>query len=366
MLTDSDLRSLVAFSSPSLVLSVYLNTEPSEGNAEAYKLRLRSMLKPFYLPQDVEAVIRYVEHEYGGQGRGMAVFSCADQSFFRAFPLALPVPNLVHVSDRPSLKPLVNLFDNYGGYGVVLVDKQGARVFSFHLGELREQEGTLGQTVKQTKHGGASTLTGRKGGTGGQTQHVDEIIERNMKEAAEFAVHFFEQNRVRRILIGGTDDNVTLFRSHLPKAWQSLVVDTFAMPMTASHAEVLAKALALGREAEIQREAKLVEDMITLAAKGGGAVTGLEETLSEVNNAKVQLLVIEEGMTEVGYRCKACGHLTSHSGKVCPVCEGEMVGQHDIVELAVSAVMRAGGEVEVVHHNPRLQQAGQVGAMLRY
>jgi len=105
MLTDSDLRTLVAFSSPSLVLSVYLNTEPSEGNAEAYKLRLRTMLKPIYLPEDTEAVIRYVEHEYGGQGRGVAVFSCAAQKFFNAFPLAVPVPDLVHVSDRASVKP---------------------------------------------------------------------------------------------------------------------------------------------------------------------------------------------------------------------------------------------------------------------
>ena len=366
MLTDSDLRTLVAFSSPSLVLSVYLNTEPSEGNAEAYKLRLRTMLKSIYLPEDTEAVIRYVEHEYGGQGRGVAVFSCAAQQFFHAFPLAVPVPDLVHVSDRASVKHLANLFDNYGGYGVVLVDKQGARVFSFHLGELREQEGILGEPVKHTKRGGASAMPGRRGGTAGQTQHEDEIIERNMKEAVEFSVRFFEQNHVRRILIGGTDDNVTLFRSLLPKTWQSLVVDTFAMPMTASHAEVFSKAMELGRAAETRRESKLVEDMITAAAKGGGAVTGLEETLQEVNLSKVQLLVIAEGFAEIGYRCKGCGWLTSLRATPCPVCGGEMEGQPDVVELAVSAVMRAGGEVEVVHANHALQQAGQIGAILRY
>ena len=43
------------------------------------------------------------------------------------------------------------MFDVYGGYGVILVDRQGARVFHFHLGELVEQEGVLGTLVKHTK-----------------------------------------------------------------------------------------------------------------------------------------------------------------------------------------------------------------------
>ena len=45
-----------------------------------------------------------------------------------------------------------------------MVDKQGARLFYFHLGELREQEGVLGESVKRTKRGGGSQAAGRRGG----------------------------------------------------------------------------------------------------------------------------------------------------------------------------------------------------------
>ncbi|WP_299024067.1 hypothetical protein [uncultured Thermanaerothrix sp.] len=366
MLTDQDVRELLKFTSPHPVLSVYLNTDPTLGNKDSYRLRLRNMLKKVDLPQDEEAVERYIMQEYDWSGRGVAVFSCAPQGFFRAYSLAIPVRDLVHVSDRPSVRVLADLLDSYGGYGVVLVDKQGARLFHFHLGELREQEGIVGELVKRTKHGGASSLPGARGGIAGRTKHVDEVIERNMKEAADFAVAFFEQNRVRRILIGGTEDNVALFRSLLPKAWQSLIVGTFPMNMTASHAEVLAKAMQVGQEAETKRENQLIKDLITAAAKNSGAVIGLENTLQAVNEDRVSTLVILEGFGQAAYRCTQCGYLTSRQQTTCPACGGEMHEIADAVDFAVSRVMRGGGDVEVVHHNPEFEKAGMIGAFLRY
>jgi hypothetical protein len=35
--------------------------------------------------------------------------------------------------DRPYVKPLVDLLDAYGAYGVVLVDSQGGRVFFYFI-----------------------------------------------------------------------------------------------------------------------------------------------------------------------------------------------------------------------------------------
>ncbi len=366
MLTDQDVRELLKFTSPHPVLSVYLSTDPTLGNKDSYRLRLRNMLKKVNLPQDEEAVERYMMQEYDWSGRGVAVFSCAPEGFFRAYALAVPVRDLVHVGDRPSVRVLADLLDSYGGYGVVLVDKQGARLFHFHLGELREQEGIVGEAVKRTKHGGASSLPGARGGTAGRTKHVDEVIERNMKEAVDFAISFFEQNRIRRILIGGTEDNVALFRSLLPKAWQSLIVGTFPMNMTASHAEVLAKAMQVGQEAESKRESQLIKDLITAAAKNSGAVIGLEDTLQAVNEDRVMTLVILEGFGQSAYRCAQCGYLTSRQQGACPACGGEMQEIPDAVDFAISRVMRSGGDVEVVHRNPDLEKAGMIGSFLRY
>jgi peptide chain release factor subunit 1 len=359
MFSESDLRELVQFTSQTPVLSLYLNTDPTQGNSETHKLRARSMLKEVPLPQDLEVIQRFLDHEYNWSGRGIAIFSCAAQEFLRSYSLAVPVRNLVHVGDRPSVKILAGLMDNYGGYGVVLVDKQGARLFFFNLGSLIEQEGVVGEEVKHAKRGAASSMPGRRGGGADPSRAVDEQVERNMKDAAGFAARFFEAHHVRRVLIGGTDENVTLFRGFLPKAWQSLVVGTFAMSMTASHADVQNKATQIGMETEAHREAALIERIVTSAAKGTDGSVGLEKTLQAVNDGRVMTLVIAEGFRKVGYLHNETGALSVTMGE----------GTHkiyDVVDQAVSVVMRSGGEVEVAQHSEALEKAGNIGALLRY
>jgi len=358
MLSESDLRELVEFTAQSPVLSLYLNIDPTQGNSDANKLRARSMIKDVPLAQDVEAIQRYLDLEFDWSGRGLAIFTCAAQGFFRAYPLSVPVRNLVHVGDRPSIRGLADVLDNYGGYGVVLVDKQGARLFHFHLGTLVEQEGVLGEEVKHVKSGGASSVRGQRGGSAGQERAVEAHVERNMKEAAAFASHFFESHHVRRVLIGGTDENTNLFRSLLSKAWQSLVVGTFPMAMTASHAEVLARAMQVGKETEAHREAVLMEKVITGAAQGS-AVVGLEATLNAVNEGRVQTFVLSEDFRKVGYRNRDNGALSLANQD-----NAEKV--FDVVERAVSAVIQHGGEVEVVKPSEAFEMLGNAGALLRY
>ena len=366
MLTESELRELLQFISPDPVLSVYLNTDPSEGNKDSYKLRLRNLLKGVNLPQDVETIERYFQLEYNWSGRGVALFSCAPQNLFRVYPLALPVPDFVHVSDRPSVRKLADLLDSFGGYGVILVDKQGARAFSFHLGQLQEQEGLLGETVKHVKHGGASTVAGRQGGIAGRTRHQEEVVERNMKDAVDFSVNFFNEYKVRRILIGGTDDNVAQFRGLLPKSWQSLIIGTFPMSMSVGHTDVFNKAMQIGQEADKKRAAKLIQDLMGHAVKADGAVVGVEPTLQEINHERVGTLVVMQGLQQPAYRCKECSFITTNPHRTCANCGGEMFQIPDAIDVAVSRTMRRGGDVEVVHASRELEEAGRIGAFLRY
>ena len=272
----------------------------------------------------------------------------------------------IRVGNRPHVKPLVNLFDSYGGYGVALVDKQGARVFSFHLGELREQEGVLGESIRRVKHGGGSQAAGRRSGEAGQTYYSEEVAERNMREAAEFAAQFFNQKNVRRVLLGGTDDNLALFRSLLPKAWQSLVVGSFPISMNASHDEVLERAMAAGKKTDVLREKRLVDAVITGAAKGRGGVVDLDNTLGAIHEGRIQTLLITDGFRAPGYRCKGCEYMTSQEMTKCPFCENEFEKIDDAVELTVRRVLQNGGEVEVLENNPKLREHGNIGALLRY
>jgi peptide subunit release factor 1 (eRF1) len=366
MLTANELDELLHFQSDQPVLSVYLNTDPTAGGVDHYRLRLRGLLKGVDLESDARLIERYFDHEYDWSGRSVAVFSASGGAFFRAYSLAIPLRSRMRVNSRPYVKPLVNLFDSYGSYGVVLVDQQEARLFYFHLGQLREVEELMGEGIRRTKSGGGSQAPGRRGGIAGMTKHTAEQAERNMREAADFSVRFLRENRVRRVLIGGTEDNVALFLTLLPKSWQSLVVGTFPIGMNATHTEVLEKASEIAAAAERKRETRLVDQVVTAAAKGRGGVVRLEDTLGAVHEGRVQTLALLDGFQAPGYRCLGCGYVSVQSLESCPFCGNTFEEIPDAVELAVNRVMRDGGEVEVVQESPALESAGGIGAILRY
>jgi peptide subunit release factor 1 (eRF1) len=366
MLTDHDLQELLGYKAQHPVLSVYLNTDPSEGSADAYKLRLRTMLKGNELREDVAEIERFFNHQNDWSGRSLAVFSCAPENYFRAYPLAVPVRDRVRINSQPYVKPLAQILDAFGGYGVALVDKQGARIFHIHLGEIKEQEGVLGEEVRHTKRGGASTFPGRRGGVAGQTNYAEEVAERNMREAADFAAHFFAEKNVRRVLLAGTDDNLALFRGLLPKVWQSLIVGTFPMSMTASKNEVLERALLIGQDAEHRREIQLVDAAVTGAAKGRGGVIRLDDTLTAVHEGRVHTLLITDGFRAPGYRCQGCGYVTAQKLDSCPFCGKNFEQIPDAVEMAVHKVMELGGDVEVLPNGESGKEFGNIAGLLRY
>jgi peptide subunit release factor 1 (eRF1) len=197
---------------------------------------------------------------------------------------------------------------------------------------------------------------------------MDEVVDRNMKDAVDFAVHFFEENHVRRVLIGGSDENVSLFRGLLPKNWQNQVVGTFTLPMTASNLEVRNMVLRIGTAAAEKTETDLVEQVLTHAAKQNGAVTGMQATYHAINQDRVMNLVFVEDLRKEAFVCSQCGALFAEKAEdLCPQCgSGKLERTLDGIELAVNTVMRRGGEVTVVKASSPLGGVQGIGAVLRY
>jgi peptide subunit release factor 1 (eRF1) len=192
------------------------------------------------------------------------------------------------------------------------------------------------------------------------------VTDRNIKDAVDFATRFFSENNIRRVLVGGADDTVALFCSQLPKAWQSLVVGTFPMSMTASHKEVQERAMEIGQQAESKRESTRAKSVVTGAAKGRGGVIGLDDTLEALREGRVMTLLIREGFRTPGNRCTSCEYIVAEPLDVCPFCNADVEDITDIVEMAVRQVLRSGGEVEVLNRDQQVDGFEQIGALLRY
>ena len=370
MFSRKDLQELAEYKGTGApVLSLYLNVDPSQHTTDEYKLALRQLLRDAgerAAAKDIAAVERFFDLEYDWSGRSVAVFSCSADTFWRAYPLAMPAPDHVFVGSKPYVTPLAKLWDTFGRFVVVIVDKQGARLLLFHVGELIRTEGILGEPVRHVKSGGGSAEAGRRGGAAATAnKHEDQVAARNLKEAAELTVAFCEAHQPRNLLLGGKAATLKQFRAKLPRVWADRVIGTFAADMGIHENEVRDKALKILDEVEREREAALADAVITAAAKGKGGVVRLDDTLSAAHEGRVQTLLVAEGYKAEGFQCQQCAYVTSQHLDKCPFCGGTMGLIPDAVEVIIQQVLEQGGRVEIFAGHKELTVAG-IGGLLRY
>lgn len=348
------------------VLSLYLDADTSQETKESIKLQVRNLLRDADLHNSKSAMMieRYLDHSFNWASPGLALFCCGEMDYFEQFETAVPFRNRLRVSPKPYIKPLAHLLDFYAHYGVILVDRVGARFFAYHLGQLEETEGIMGEETQNIKKGSGSSAHGMRGGSGGG-RHEEEVANRNLREAAQEATNFFTKNKIRRLFIGGTIKTVSQFQELLPKQLQSCIAGTFAMDMTAGEHEVRAHSLGMLREVNAKREKQVVAQLMDAEAKGGNGVIGLDDTLQAVNEKRVQTLVISDGYRSPGYFNESSGFVVANLAK-SPISPDELTAVDDVVDIALNFTMNQGGHAEVVNGNSLLEENGRIGAILRY
>jgi rubrerythrin len=367
MFDENSLRELASVVAKGPILSVYLDVDPTKMIADAYKLELREMLKHLEDTADAadrDAVREYVDLSHDWSGRGLVMFSRAAIGLWYVFSLAVPVRSQITVGQKPHITQLVELDDLYGHYVVAQVDRQGARFFHFRMGELKDQEGTLGEDIHRTRRGRGSSVIGMRGGSQQSGRRQAELVQRNLKDAAAALTVFCERHQPEHLLLAGAEPTLAQFMEDLPIALRDKVVDMFAADMDESELQIRDQSLEIMQRAAEKRHRKVASAVVTAAAKGMNGVVGLDGILSAAHEGRVQVLVVERKYQEPGYRCKGCGYLTTQALARCVFCGDSFLEIPDAVEAVVSQVVEKGGDVVFVASGA--MGAAQIGAILRY
>jgi hypothetical protein len=118
VIPDKELKILESFNGRGhVVLSAYLPLNTPEQRKTAYekftKLAQQRLEACGHRPdcreamrEDIEIVGLYLKSNGHRHNPGLAIFSCAVELFWRAFPLPLPVPAQVSVGSHFDLEPL--------------------------------------------------------------------------------------------------------------------------------------------------------------------------------------------------------------------------------------------------------------------
>jgi peptide chain release factor subunit 1 len=361
MLTEYDVRQAVEFESHDApVLSVYLNVDPHRRTVEKYKLALRNLLDKAQDadPEDLKRVQNYIEMGYNRQGRGVILFSCAKKDFWWAQNFAVPVEDTVFVSFRPYVRQLARLLDVYERCGVIHVDQEGARLYTFNLGVLEGADGYIGEEVKLHRSGGWANPRIQR--------HELEQARKNLQDAAEVAEEFYRNIATRRLILAGTDKNVARFRDLLSNRLRAMVIGQISADANASPNDLRDKALELADKVEKRESAAIADRVVASAQAGGNAVLGLADTLTAVQYGRASHVVALAAYAQPAYRFVDSGHIVLDLTEDADLQSGRVRNLPDAVESCLRRALAQNIGVTVLDQHAGLEKAGKIGALTRY
>lgn len=355
------------------IFSLYLDTCPERREAEPPLTRLANLLRQAeqqvrlderarsyraHWAEEVAHLRAWLDQRTPLEGRGLAVLSCATIGLWRAFRLPVPVRDQLVAGDRPHLRPLATLLDEFERYLVVLIDAGSARLFEVYLGAIEELDDVWGYVPPATGH--FVEKTGHR---------HDTYLHRHAKRVVERVETLWNESRCNWLVIGGTEEAFGELRDQLPKALRERIAGELHLSPQVELRQIRDRVLEIERNQEQRVEAQRVEEMVAGVQKGAEAVLGLEPTLLAIVEQRVRLLIVAEDYAPSGWECPSCGFLAAARTDICPICGLTLNEQTDIIDAALARVLEQNGDIEVVRSavsRQLLARHGNIGALLRY
>jgi len=373
MLNREELKEIAVLQANSnYFVSLYLNVNPITNTKGDYAIHFKNMIRNISegtdrkifkkIKGDIEKIESFVVSNKREFKKGLAIISSSEKSFWKEYHLAIPVKNGIIVDRTPYIEPLLDILDNYQRYAVLLVDKESARLFLVHLGEIEEYSEVHAPDIPgKHKKGGWFALSQNH-----YERHIDYHIGLHLKDVMKKLELFLAGEKIGRVVMGGSDDAVVKVREMLPKAVNEKVIGIFHAEMFAKGNEIFEKVKPVIGEFERKKQTITVSDLLTIANKGENAVIGLEDVLNALQEGRVMKLVFIKDFKDSGYACKNCRYLTKQKVSSCPYCKGDMEEVSYLVDLAAQRAVERGALVEVISDNKELLNAGGIGAFLRF
>jgi peptide subunit release factor 1 (eRF1) len=333
---------------------------------------------------DIDGDLRRIEAWVRGgidrsRTRGVAVFSCLADEFFEAVELPVPLHNQLSVDQAPRVRQLEAVLERYRRYGVLMIDRQRARILVFAAGELRDRSELFDELPRHDDDGGGWDRDRVR-------DHAAAVAQRHVRRAAQVAFVLHQQRPLDHLILAGPDTTVRDVERELHSYLRDRVVGRLRTPSTATDDEIRTAASRIEADVERARTGALVNrlrDAIGLSgagliglpaagvggapigAAGGAGVAGLDAVLRVLGEHRVDTLVVSDGFEAPGWRCRACD-APAAVGPMCPTCRGAMDRVDDVVEDAIEAALGQSCRVAVCTMNADLDVLGRIGAFLRF
>jgi peptide chain release factor subunit 1 len=350
------------------VVSIYLNLDPTEfASGAARSTAINSVLDQAARAAreedpSVREDVERVRELFGGfdfQGaHGVAVFACGSENLLDVIKLPRTVGNTVVIDEAPYIEPLVEV-QSSARYGVVLVNRQTARIFRGSRDRLDEVARVQDEVHRRHDQGGWSQARYQRS--------VDKEAKDHLKNAADELLRLHTRRPFEALFAGAPEAVFKDFCQRLHPYLSERVagrIDIDVENTSADQVQHAAEDTIAAYERKLEKEA--LDRLEAATATGGRGAAGLEETLNALNEQRVESLLLQDNFDAAGVCCPQCGWLGPQRVDACPADGTPTVARDDITDLAVRRAITQSAQIVRVRDDDRLEPVGSIAAVLRF
>ena len=376
-ITWDELRDLAGFEAEEgCAISLYLGLDPgvtpTPGDAAT---RLRSLLdeaakgdganrrelthdQRLGLKADFERIRSFYEDEFERDGaQGLAVFSSGLDNIWRTLPLTEAVPDHVSVGSTLYLAPLVPLVGRGEGALVVVVGRERGHFYRLRGGRLEDLADHTEEQQGRHDQGGWSQARYQR--------HIETKVREHLHDVAEALDRIVRQLRDVQVIVISSEEMRAELEEVLSHDAAAAVIGWTSAEAHAAPPELMKVAVPVLDRYRAEKETEVVARWEEEAGRNGRAAAGWEATLEAASDARVELLLFQDGVDHEAFRCPRCGRVAV-SGGTCPLDGTSMEVSANGLDLAVHQTLVHGGRVWAVRDRQNLAPVEGIGALLRY
>jgi peptide chain release factor subunit 1 len=307
---------------------------------------------------DIERIRRYYNEEFDRDGaRGVAVFAAGLDNLWRALPVTETVPDDVKVGAELYLAPLVPLVGRGEGALVVAIGRERGDIYRLRGGRLEEVADLTDEQPGRHDQGGWSQARYQR--------RIDNLALGHLREVAEQLEQLVRRLHGCAVVVVASDETWAEFSEILSPEARSAIVGYTSAEAHAGEARLLELVGPVLESWRAEREREIVDRWREAAARNGRAAAGWERTLEAASDARVHVLLFQEGVDRPAWRCPACGRLAASAGK-CPLDGTTLEPRSEGLDLVVRQTLVHGGSAWAVRHVHDLEPVEGIGALLRF
>jgi peptide subunit release factor 1 (eRF1) len=310
---------------------------------------------------DLERILQMNELWMGNHGRARAIFACGASGVWRQFelPARLERSDLT-LNGRFHLTQLMAVAGSFTRVCVALLDRSHARIFDVQPDETRLRE-EIFDVLPNLRAGFAGYEEGRT------SRHRANAVRQHLRKVSDRLAEMRDAGQFDKLVIACRDGVCSEVDAQLhPYVKQRLLGRVALDPVVATPEDIRREVERLLQNDQKQRNLALVAEVLGQGHRHGLGALGLRRVLQALERGEARALVLGAGFSAPAAECRHCGHLDYRLVRSCAVCGQATRELDDVTSALIARTLRSNVDLVYVGPQPALQDAGNIGALLRF